>query len=89
MVEGFALSRVEGRPRVAVRSRPERTDVFSEQDGTSCARKVVPLADVVAGELDRHFKASAYQGDDDLVFCHPDTGGPLDRGAREGAVRDP
>ncbi len=39
----------------------------------------VPLADRVAGELDRHFKASAYQGDDDLVFCHPDTGRPLDR----------
>ena len=39
----------------------------------------VPLADRVAGELDRHFKASAYQGDDDLVFCHPETGTPLDR----------
>jgi integrase len=39
----------------------------------------VPLADRVAGELDRHFKASAYQGDDDLVFCHPDSGRPLDR----------
>ena len=39
----------------------------------------VPLADRVAGELDRHFKRSAYQGDDDLVFCHPQTGRPLDR----------
>ena len=39
----------------------------------------VPLADRVAGELDRHFQRSAYQGDDDLVFCHPQTGKPLDR----------
>jgi len=39
----------------------------------------VPLADRVAGELDRHFTRSAYKGDEDLVFCHPETGGPLDR----------
>jgi integrase len=34
----------------------------------------VPLADQVAGELDRHFKRSAYQADDDLVFAHPEKG---------------
>ena len=39
----------------------------------------VPLADRVAGELERHFQRSAFQGDDDLVFCHPETGSPLDR----------
>jgi integrase len=39
----------------------------------------VPLADEVAGALDRHFKASAYTSDDGLVFCHPLTGNPLDR----------
>jgi integrase len=39
----------------------------------------VPLADDVAGALDRHFKASAYTADDDLVFCHPHTGHPLGR----------
>lgn len=38
----------------------------------------VPLADRVAGELDRHFKQSCYQGDDDLVFAHPHSGGVLD-----------
>jgi integrase len=38
----------------------------------------VPLADRVAGELDRHFQRSAYQADDDLVFCHPRTGTVLD-----------
>lgn len=31
------------------------------------------------GELDRHFQRSAYQDDEDLVFCHPLTGSPLDR----------
>jgi integrase len=30
-------------------------------------------------ELERHFQSSSYQADDDLVFCHPDTGAPLDR----------
>jgi integrase len=39
----------------------------------------VPLADQVAGELDRHFQRTAYQAEDDLVFCHPHTGSPLDR----------
>ncbi len=29
---------------------------------------------MVAGELDRHFKRSGYQGDDDLVFGHPEKG---------------
>ena len=37
------------------------------------------MADRVAGELDRHYKASASQADDDLVFAHPVTGSPLDR----------
>jgi integrase len=34
----------------------------------------VPMVDRVAGELERHFQRSAYQGDDDLVFAHPQTG---------------
>jgi integrase len=41
----------------------------------------VPLADRVAGELDRHFKGSAFQADDHLVFCNPATGKPLARRA--------
>lgn len=39
----------------------------------------VPLADRVAAALEAHSRRSAYQADDDLVFCHPDTGRPLDR----------
>lgn len=38
----------------------------------------VPMADRVAADLERHFQRSAFQGDDDLVFCHPQTGGPYD-----------
>jgi integrase len=42
-------------------------------------KRGVPLADPVARELERHFGTSAFQGDDDLVFANPTTGGPLDR----------
>ena len=35
------------------------------------------MADEVAGELDRLFKQSRWQGDDDLVFAHPATGEPI------------
>lgn len=38
----------------------------------------VPITDRVAGELERHFQRSAYQAEEDLVFCHPQTGNPLD-----------
>jgi integrase len=37
----------------------------------------VPLADEVAHALDRLREHSRWQGDDDLVFAHPETGGVL------------
>jgi len=40
--------------------------------------RAVPIADRVATEHERHFQRSAYQSDDDLVFCHPHTGTPYD-----------
>ncbi len=40
--------------------------------------RAIPMADRVAGELERHFQRSAFQDADDLVFCHPHTGGPYD-----------
>jgi integrase len=40
--------------------------------------RAVPMADRLAAELDRHFQASAYRADDDLVFVHPQTGHVLD-----------
>jgi integrase len=40
--------------------------------------RAVPLADVIAGELERHFQQSQFMGDDDLVFAHPLLGSVLD-----------
>ncbi len=40
--------------------------------------RAVPLPDRTAAELDRHFQRSVYRGDDELVFCHPQSGGPYD-----------
>ena len=42
------------------------------------SRRAVPMADRVAGELERHFQAVGVPHDDDLVFCHPQTGRPYD-----------
>jgi integrase len=39
----------------------------------------VPLADRVAGTLERLWQLSDWQDDDDLVFAHPATGRPVDR----------
>jgi integrase len=41
----------------------------------------VPLVDRVGGKLERHYQRSAYQGDDELVFPHPETGEVLDHSA--------
>ncbi|MDQ6807184.1 MAG: tyrosine-type recombinase/integrase [Actinomycetota bacterium] len=49
------------------------------QFGTPKSRRgrSVPLADRLGGELDRLYRASAYQADDDLVFGNPHTGRPM------------
>ena len=41
--------------------------------------RAVPLAQRLAVELERHYQASRYQSDSDLVFGHPMLGVPLDR----------
>jgi hypothetical protein len=43
------------------------------------------MADEVAGELERLFQQSRWQGDDDLVFAHPDSGGRCRRRTSRGA----
>jgi integrase len=40
--------------------------------------RAVPMADRLAGELERHYQRAAFRGDGDLVFAHPNTGGPYD-----------
>jgi integrase len=40
--------------------------------------RAVPLADLLAAELERHFQRSRFRSDDDLVFGHPQLGTVLD-----------
>lgn len=40
--------------------------------------RAIPMPGRVATALKQHFKRSSYTGADDLVFCHPETGGPFD-----------
>jgi integrase len=54
--------------------RGEFGDPKSEGSGRS-----VPLADRVAKALEALRARSPYAGDGDLVFCHPESGNPLDR----------
>jgi integrase len=57
-----------------------RRNYVRGQYGTPKSRRSsrsVPLADDAAGALDRLYKASRFQGDDELVFAEPDTGEPL------------
>lgn len=61
-----------------VRIRRKR---YRGEDGKPKSRRgsrSVPLADQLARELELHFQRSSYQGDEDLVFCHPETGNPYD-----------
>ena len=56
-----------------------RRNYTRQQFGTPKSKRSsrsVPLADRVAGELERHFQRSAFKGDEDLVFAHPQTGHP-------------
>jgi integrase len=64
----------------AARVRVRRNYVRGEWGTPKTKRgtRSIPLADRLAGELERHFQASAYQHDDDLVFCHPERGTVLD-----------
>jgi integrase len=70
----------------AARVRVRRNFVMGHY-GTPKSRRStrsVPMADEVGGALDRHFQASAFQADGDLVFGHPLTGEPM---YRQGVTR--
>jgi integrase len=45
---------------------------------TQRSSRAVPLADRVRDELEKHLERSAFQGELDLVFCHPTSGRVLD-----------
>ena len=68
---------------VAQRMRERNTYVRGEHSGDGksdlSTKRSVPMADRLAGELDRWSKRTAYRAERDLVFGHPQTGNPLDR----------
>ena len=72
----WTASRIRVR-RSYARRRAGREAQFGRPKSKRSSRSV-PMHDRVGQALDRHFQQSAYQADDDLVFCHPHTGGPLD-----------
>ena len=71
----------DGAVAFAHRVRARRNFVRGEF-GTPKSRRAsrsVPLADPLAGELDRLHRETPHRTDDDLVFAHPHTGRPIDR----------
>lgn len=65
--------------RIRVRNTFVRGEHSTEGKSDLSTRRSVPMADRLAGELDRWSRRTAYAGDDDLVFAHPEKGTPLDR----------
>ena len=59
--------------RVRVRQNFTRGEFGTPKSRRST--RSVPLADELAGELDRLYQASSWKADNDLVFAHPATGG--------------
>jgi integrase len=72
-------------PHVRRKNSPKYDELFPSKERRNRSPKsthssrAVPMANRAGGELDRHYKASAFQGDGDLVFGHPITGAPLNR----------
>jgi integrase len=73
----------------AMRIRVRQNHVLGEFGTPKSKRSTrsVPMAAEVGGELERLFKQSQYQGDDDLVFADPHTGGPLSKAANNRRFR--
>ena len=68
---------------IAQRIRVRNTYVRGEHSGDGksdlSTKRSVPMADRLAGELDRWSKRTAYRAERHLVFAHPQTGNPIDR----------
>ena len=62
----------------AQRIRVRNAYVLGEHSGEGkpdlSTRRSVPMADRLARELDRWSQRTVFNGDDDLVFAHPETG---------------
>ncbi|WP_205698913.1 tyrosine-type recombinase/integrase [Conexibacter sp. SYSU D00693] len=64
--------------RLRVRQTWRRTEFSGRGKSDLSTRRSVPLADDVVAALDDWSRRSAYSGDADLVFAHPQPGTPLD-----------
>jgi len=73
--------------RSYARKRAGREAHFGKPKSKRSTRSV-PMHDRVGTELELHYQRSAYRADDDLVFCHPHTGGPLDGSNTLDRLRD-
>ncbi len=73
--------------RSYARKRAGREADFGKPKSKRSTRSV-PMHDRVGTELELHYQRSEYRGDDDLVFCHPYTGGPLDSSNTLDRLRD-
>ena len=60
--------------RIRVRNTFVRGEHSTDGKSDLSTRRSVPMADRLAGELDRWSRRTEYGGDDDLVFAHPQTG---------------
>ena len=65
--------------RIRVRNAFVRGQHSTDGKSDLSTRRSVPMADRIAGELDRWSRRSSYSADENLVFAHPETGNPLDR----------
>ena len=64
--------------RVAASASPRASRRGAFDSPKSHRGRSVPMADRLAGELERHFQRSRWRGENDLVFAHPLTGHVLD-----------
>lgn len=65
--------------RIRVRNAWVRGEHSGEGRSDLSTRRLVPMADRLARELDRWSRRTLYGADDDLVFAHPQSGRPVDR----------
>jgi integrase len=72
----WTASRIRVR-RSYARKRAGREAEFGKPKSKRSSRSV-PMHDRVGQALELHHQSSGYRADDDLVFAHPHTGGPLD-----------
>jgi integrase len=72
-----------------MRVRVRQNHVLGEHGTPKSKRSTrsVPMAAEVSGTLERLFKASARQDDDDLEFADPLTGGPISKAANNRRFR--